>query len=140
MKLLIERLTLTAKLPTRAYEHDAGLDLYSDEACSLKPGERATIRTGLKMALPVGYAGLVWDKGSLARLGLHSIAGVVDSGFRGEWTVHLLNISDKEISIELGQKIAQLLIQKVEAPEIIETKIIDETDRGEKRFGSSGKE
>jgi dUTP pyrophosphatase len=138
MRLLIERLTSSAKLPTRAYEHDAGLDLYSDEECVIKPGERAIIRTGIKLAIPSGCAGLVWDKGGMAKNGLHSIAGVIDAGFRGELTIHLHNIGDTVKSISLGQKVAQLLIQKVEFPAIIETKIEDETERGERRFGSSG--
>ena len=138
MKLKIQRLDPAAKLPTRAYEHDAGYDLYSVEEITLKPGERAAARTGLKMAIPAGCVGLIWDKGGPAVKGIHCLAGVVDAGFRGEVTVHLANLSREPYDIKIGQKIAQILVQKIEFPEIAEEEIADETERGAGRFGSSG--
>ncbi len=138
LKLKIEKISPWAKLPTRAYKHDAGLDLYSADYYSLFPSDCATIKTGLKLALPQGYAGLVWDKGGLAKSGIHSLAGVIDAGYRGEITVQLINLSQDVCHIAPGQKIAQLLIQKVEAPKIITGHIADDTDRGNGRFGSSG--
>jgi len=138
LKLKIEKISPWAKLPTRAYSHDAGLDLYSADYYSLIPGDCTTIKTGLKLAIPQGYAGLIWDKGGIAKSGVHSLAGVVDSGFRGEITVQLVNLSQDIYHIAPGQKIAQLLIQKVEFPEITEGKIIDNTDRNINRFSSSG--
>jgi len=138
LKLKVEKHSPWAKLPTRAYEYDAGLDLYSADYYSLFPGDYAIIQTGLKIAIPKGYAGLIWDKGGLAKNGIHTMAGVIDAGYRGEVTVNLINLSQDIYHIAPGQKIAQLLIQKVEFPEIIEGKVEDETDRSINRFGSSG--
>jgi len=137
-KLFVQRLSPAAKLPSRAYEHDAGFDLYAADYYSLMPGERAVINTGIKIAIPNGLAGLIWDKGGLAKDGIHTMAGVIDSGFRGEVTVNLINLSNDIYNIAPGQKIAQLLIQKIECPEIIEAEINDKTDRSACRFGSSG--
>lgn len=137
-KLKIEKISSWAKLPTSAYNHDAGLDLYSADYCSLTPGKYAIIKTGIKLAIPEGYAGLIWDKSGLAKSGLHSLAGVIDAGFRGEVTVELVNLSQDIYHIAPGQKIAQLLIQKVESPEIVEGIVNDITDRNDGRFGSSG--
>lgn len=138
LKLKIEKISHSAKLPTRAYEHDAGIDLYSADYYSLFPGDFTIIKTGIKIAIPNGFAGLIWDKGGIAKTGIHSMAGVIDSGFRGEITVELINLSHDIFHIAPGQKIAQLLIQKTETPEIIEEHIADNTDRGNGRFGSSG--
>lgn len=126
------------KIPTRAYAHDAGLDLYANDYYSLFPGDQVIVRTGIKMAIPEGCAGLIWDKGGIAKNGIHAIAGVVDSGFRGEITVNLINLSHDIYNIAPGQKVAQMLIQKVEIPEIITGEVDNNTDRGEGRFGSSG--
>ena len=138
LTLRVEKISPWAKLPTRAYDHDSGLDLYSADYYSLVPGDRAIIKTGIKLAIPSGCAGLIWDKGGLAKNGIHTMAGVIDSGYRGELTVQLVNLSQDIYHIAPRQKIAQLLIQKVEAPEIVEDKIEDESDRGSSRFGSSG--
>jgi len=132
------RLSPTAKLPTRAHPSDAGLDLYANDYYSLMPRERAVIQTGIKMTIPDGYVGLIWDKGGVARDGIHTIAGVVDAGFRGEVTVNLINLDYDIYNIAPGQKVAQMLIQKVEFPEIVEGEVDDQTDRGEGRFGSTG--
>lgn len=137
-KIKVEKISPWAKLPTRAYAGDAGLDLYSADYYSLIPGDCTTIKTGIRLAIPEGYAGLIWDKGGVAKNGIHAIAGVIDSGFRGEVTVQLTNLSQDIYHIAPGQKIAQLLIQKVETPEIIEGKVNDTTERGNGRFGSSG--
>lgn len=134
----VTRLSPVAKLPTRARQSDAGLDLYSADYYSLMPGERAIIKTGIKMAIPDGFAGLIWDKGGIARDGIHTMAGVVDAGFRGEVTVNLINLSQDIYNIAPQQKVAQLLIQRVELPDIIEEEIIDATERGEGCFGSTG--
>ncbi|MFA6306339.1 MAG: dUTP diphosphatase [Patescibacteria group bacterium] len=138
LKLKVEKISSWAKLPTRAYEYDAGLDLYSADYHSLTPGKYAIIKTGIKIALPKGFVGLVWDKGGLAKNGIHSLAGVIDAGFRGEVTVELINLGQDIFHIAPGQKIAQLLIQKIELPEIVEGRVADETDRKDGCFGSSG--
>ena len=90
------------------------------------------------MAIPSGFTGLIWDKGGVAKQGIHTIAGVVDSGFRGEVTVNLVNLSDDIYHIAPGQKIAQILFQRVEKIKLKETQINDTTERAEGRFGSSG--
>ena len=134
----IERISPPAKLPRRAYPNDAGLDLYVADFYSILPGQIALIKTGLKIAIPSGYAGLIWDKSSLAKTGLHALAGVIDAGYRGEVIVSLINLSQDIVHLAAGQKIAQLLIQKIENLPIKETKISDRTDRAASGFGSSG--
>jgi len=136
--LIIEKITPTAKLPSRAYQDDAGLDLFADQTLTLAPLERAVVPTGIKLALPSGYVGLVWDKGGLAKQGLHTLAGVVDAGYRGEVLGQVINLSQNAYEIKAGQKIAQLLIQPVALPRVREGKIIDQTERGSQRHGSSG--
>lgn len=138
-RLLVERLSSNAKIPTRAYKHDAGLDLYSSDYYSLIPGKQAIISTGIRIAIPPGHVGLIWDKGGVAKEGVHAIAGVVDAGFRGEVTVNLVNLGHEIYNIGPGEKIAQMLIQKVEDLDILETEISDSTERKDGRFGSSGK-
>lgn len=138
LKLIVQRLTPQAKLPTRAYAHDAGLDLYANDYYSLFPRDRALIQTGIKIAIPSGCAGLIWDKGGIAKDGIHAIAGVVDAGYRGEVTVNLINLSEDIYHIAPGQKIAQLLIQPVAYPQIVAKPVDDSTDRNTSRFGSSG--
>ena len=137
-KLLVKKLTPTAKLPTRAYKNDAGLDLYADEDKILEPNKFNLIKTGISLAIPENCAGLVWDKSGLAKSGLHALAGVIDAGYRGEILINLINLSSENYNIQAGQKIAQLLIQEVKLPEIIEMADLEDSDRGEKGHGSSG--
>jgi dUTP pyrophosphatase len=138
--LKIKKLDKTAKLPNYAHEGDAGLDLFSSENCTLKPNERKAVRTGIAMAIPKGYVGLVWDKSGLAaNHGIKTMAGVVDAGYRGEVLVVLKNLGDSDFSIEKNMKIAQMLIQPVESRKVVEVEDLDDTLRGEKGFGSTGK-
>ena len=136
--LLVERLTSSAKLPSRAHPTDAGLDLYADEEAILAPGEYRYIKTGLRLAIADGHVGLIWDKSGLAGKGLHCLAGVIDSGYRGEIRINIVNLNPHEHRIEAGQKITQLLIQKIEIHEIIESSLNNDTDRGIGGFGSTG--
>lgn len=138
LKLKIEKISHSAKLPTRAYEHDAGMDLYSADYYSLFPGDFAIIKTGIKIAIPNGFAGLIWDKSGIAKNGIKTSGGVIDSGYRGEILINIINLSHDIYNIAPGQKIAQLLIQKIAMPEIIEESVSDGTHRGGGRFGSSG--
>ncbi len=135
--LKVERLSSTAKLPTRAHYNDAGMDLYSADYYSILPGERVLVKTGIKMAIPNGFVGLIWDKSGIARDGIHTLAGVIDAGYRGEILVNLTNLGHDIYHIAPGQKIAQILIQKIELPEIIEAKL-DKTERDSNGFGSTG--
>ncbi len=137
LQLIVEKITPTAKLPTRAYEGDAGLDLYADEEVLLAPHIHLSIKTGIKLAVPLGYVGLVWDKGGLAKQGLHTIAGVVDAGYRGEVFVDLLNLGSNDYVVKAGQKIAQILIQPVSLLEVSEGQV-NQSERGANCLGSSG--
>lgn len=136
--LKIELMHPQAKLPTRANNTDAGIDLFSSENHLIGPGQKAVIRTGIKMAIPDGCAGLIWDKSGIAKTGLHTTAGVIDSGYRGEIMISAINLGGMTISVEAGQKIAQILIQKIEQLNIVESEINDETIRGQGGFGSTG--
>ncbi|MBI2411100.1 MAG: dUTP diphosphatase [Candidatus Kerfeldbacteria bacterium] len=140
MKLLIKKLVPEAVLPQFAHDTDAGMDLYSVETLQIAPGERCAIKTGLAMHIPEGYAGLIWDKsGRALKEGLKTMAGVVDSGYRGEVQVVLINLSTESTTISAGQKIAQMIIQKIEQPLIEEVEHVDDTSsRGQGGFGSTG--
>ncbi|MEK7568194.1 MAG: dUTP diphosphatase, partial [Patescibacteria group bacterium] len=128
-----------AKIPNYANLSDAGMDLFSIEEVVLKIGERQAIRTGIKTEIPDGYVGLVWDKSGLAlNNGTKTMAGVIDSGYRGEIKIVLVNLGDEDFEIKKGQKIAQMLVQKVERPEIELVDELNATERGENGFGSTG--
>lgn len=138
MKLKIKKLSPTAKLPTYANSQDAGMDVYSNQHLIIKPHHRVLVSTGISMEFPNGNVALVWDKSGLANKGITTLAGVLDSGYRGEIKIALLNISSKDYEIKQGQKIAQILIQKVSQPKIEEVLDLENSQRGEKGFGSSG--
>ena len=134
----VQRINPDAKLPSFAYEGDAGMDVFSSEDCKIEPLEKKAIGTGLKIAVPQGYAGFVWDKSGLAlNYSLKTMAGVLDPGYRGELKIVLMNLGKESYEVKKGQKIAQLIIKKVERPGIVESDL-DETERGQKGFGSSG--
>lgn len=137
MKLKIQKV-VNAKLPKYAHKGDAGLDLYSAEDVRLKPFEIKSVSTGIKVAIPKGYAGLVWDKSGRALQGLHAMAGVIDSGYRGVVCCVLINVSQKGIEIKKDTKIAQLLIQPIQKVTVEEVSRLDTTHRGSHGFGSSG--
>lgn len=133
---------LSAIIPNLHYaKHgDAGFDLYSREQVTVKAGEKATIATGIAMEIPLGYVGLVWDKSGLStKHGLKTLGGVVDSGYRGEVVVGIINISKEEYVFEAGHKVAQMIIQKIEAASFEEVDELSDTERGDTGFGSSGK-
>ena len=140
MKTLeIQKLHPEAKVPTRAYEHDAGLDLTTVETHTLKPGEGKIFKTGIAIALEPGYVGLVWDRSSMGKKGIKTLGGVIDSGYRGEVGVILWNISQESHTISAGERIAQLLVQTVATPQTKEVSDLSKTERGAGGFGSSGK-
>lgn len=139
MKLLVKKLDKQAKLPQYAHSSDAGLDFFSNEEFLLKPNERHLFATGLQIAIPNDYVGLIWDKSGLAtKNGLKTMAGVIDSGYRGEIQILLINLGTDDIKIEKYSKIAQMIIQKKESISILETDNLDNTDRGDNGFGSTG--
>jgi len=140
MNLQIKKLHPDAKLPTYAHTGDAGMDIYALDEEVVEVGARALIKTGIAMAIPEGYVGLLWDKSGLAnKHGLTIIGGVIDAGYRGEILVGLLNTSDTPYIFKAGDKVTQMLIQPVIQPTLVEAKELDDTTRGEGRFGSTGK-
>jgi dUTP pyrophosphatase len=132
-----------ATLPTRAHEGDAGLDLYACEPAHIGPGERWSIGTGVAIAIPDGHAGLVLPRSGLARehgIALVNSPGLIDSGYRGEVRVLLLNTDPAEtFRVELGDRVAQLVIVPVVLAEPVEASSLAESARGEGGFGSSGR-
>ena len=143
MKLRFARLIEGAVLPTRAHEGDAGLDLYAAEPAHIGPGERWSVRTGVSVEIPEGHAGLVLPRSGLARkhgISLVNSPGLIDAGYRGELTVLLLNTDPAEVyRVEPGDRIAQLVVVAVEAPEPVEAEELSESARGDSGFGSSGR-
>lgn len=140
MQIKFKKLNENAVAPTYAFKFDAGMDLYCLENISVKPNERVQIGTGIAMEIPEGFVGLIWDKSGLShKSGLKTVGGVVDSQYRGEIKVGMINLSAEAYHFEAGQKIAQMLIQKVEQVDLIESDSLSETDRGEGGFGSTGK-
>lgn len=139
MEVSIKRLSSTATPPTYAHATDAGMDLYANELIQLEPQQRALVSTGIALAIPDGHVGLVWDKSGIAtKTGVTTLAGVIDSGYRGEVQIALLNTGAEPYAIHVGQKIAQLLIQPVVQARLIETTTLPEADRGANGFGSTG--
>jgi dUTP pyrophosphatase len=140
-ELPIQRLRPEATIPERAYSGDAGLDLSACERLELRPGERGVVGTGLAVAIPEGHAGFVQPRSGLAaRHGITIVntPGLVDSGYRGELRVVLLN-TDREHSfvVEPGMRIAQLVVVPVAEPEPFEVDELPASERGVRGFGSS---
>ena len=141
IELAIQRLRDDAVVPERAYSGDAGLDLAACERAELGPGERAVVATGLAVAIPDGYAGFVQPRSGLAaRHGISVVnaPGLIDSGYRGEVRVVLLNTDRAEpFVVEPGMRIAQLVVLPVPELELVETDELPESERGVRGFGSS---
>jgi dUTP pyrophosphatase len=141
IKLLIQRLGPDAVIPERAYAGDAGLDLAASERIEIGPGKRAVVGTGLAVAIPEGYAGFVQPRSGLAsRHGISVVnsPGLVDSGYRGELRVVLLNTDRVDaFVIEPGMRIAQLVILAIPHVELSEVEDLPESERGGQGFGSS---
>lgn len=138
----IKRIDPTVELPSYAYEGDAGLDLRSSEDVSLAPFERRLISTGLAVAIPEGYAGFVQPRSGLALkqgLSMANTPGLIDAHYRGELKIVAINLDPTHtIEVKRGDRIAQLVIQKVPVVRLVEVAELDETDRGAGGFGSSG--
>ncbi len=139
MTIKIKKLNESATLPKYAKEDDAGMDFYAAESLVLQPGERKLVPTGIAMAIPSGFVGLIWDKSGVAtKHGLKTMAGVIDAGYRGEVKILVHNLSNESYVVEKGNKVAQMLIQPVSQKQLLEVSELDETDRGEGGFGSTG--
>jgi dUTP pyrophosphatase len=141
VRLRVLRLDPRAVLPAAAHPGDAGLDLTTLEGLRLAPGERVAARTGLAVAIPEGWVGLVHPRSGLARrhgLTVANAPGTVDAGYRGEVQVLLINLGAEPVQVAAGDRIAQLLLQRVGRAEVVEVDDLDATDRGHGGFGSTG--
>ena len=121
---------------------DAGYDVYSIESYRVAPGKRILVETGLYLEIPGGYVGLVKDRSSVAAVGLHTLAGVIDSAYRGELKILLVNLAEEIMDIRIGQKVAQLLVVPVYSMPIEYVDSLEDltsTERGAGGFGSTGK-
>lgn len=136
----IKRLHGDAKIPSQAKKSDAGYDLHAIERYDLEPGEREMFRTGIAVAIPDGHVGYIKPRSGLAaRNGLDVLGGVIDSGYRGEIGVILLNTDTTEtIHVGKGDRIAQLVIQPVASATFLEVAELETSDRGQGGFGSTG--
>lgn len=139
ISLEVKKLSQDATLPTKENPADAGIDVYTNESYTLKPSEVHAFSTGISASFPEGYVALLWDRSGLGSKGIHRLAGVIDSEYRGEWKVVLANLSDEPYQIKAGDKIAQCVLQKFEPVEIKEVKKLTVTARGAGGFGSSGR-
>jgi dUTP pyrophosphatase len=140
MQLLVQPLLQGLKLPAYGRPGDAGLDLASCSWYTIQPGERCMIPTGIAMAIPEGYVGLVRDRSGLAyQEGLTVIGGVIDANYRGEVKVLLLNTSKSPVNIKERDRIAQLLVLPIPTLEVFAAATLPESVRGANGFGSSGR-
>jgi dUTP pyrophosphatase len=143
VKLSFQLLSEAARPPARAHADDAGFDLHADEAATIGPGERASVGTGVAVAIPPGHAGLVLPRSGLAArhgIALVNAPGLIDPGYRGELRVLLLN-TDREQPFEIapGDRIAQLVLVPLALAQPLEVDALDETVRGAGGFGSTGR-
>jgi len=138
----IRRLDPDLPLPSYAHPGDAGADLMTAVDVTLAPGERAMVPTGVAIALPAGHAGFVHPRSGLAaRCGLSVVnaPGTIDAGYRGEIKVVLVNLDPRQaVTLRRGDRIAQLVVQRVETARFVETDALDDTARGSGGYGSTG--
>ncbi len=140
LKVKIKK-TADVKMPSYAHRGDAGMDLYAAEEYFIKPMERKLVGTGIKIAIPYGYEAQVRPKSGLAiehGISHANSVGTIDSSYRGEIKIPLINLDDKPYKIEKGKKIAQMVFAKVEEAVFEEVDDLDETTRNENGFGSTG--
>jgi dUTP pyrophosphatase len=141
IEVAVRRLRPDAVLPSYAHPGDAGLDLTAVEAVTLEPGERTAVPTGLAVAIPVGWVGLVHPRSGLARrhgLTVANAPGTIDAGYRGEVQVLLINLGAETVHLAAGERVAQLLLQPVGQAQVVEVDDLGETARGVGGFGSTG--
>jgi len=139
MNIKFKKINDKATTPSFGSEHSAAMDLYASESVVLEPGEYTLVQTGIAMEIPKGYWGNVRDRSGLAaKHAIHTMAGVIDSDYRGEIKVALINLGKEIYNVAIGDRIAQMIIAKHESPTLEEVDELDETDRGEGSFGSTG--
>jgi dUTP pyrophosphatase len=140
LPIKVKRLRDGARLPAHATDWSAGADLYCSEAFTLRPGERRLVPAGLAIEIPRGYYGRVAPRSGLAvRHGIDTLAGIIDSDYRGELKVALINFGDQPVSFDAGERIAQLIIERAASCDYFWSEELSETERAEGGFGSTGK-
>lgn len=138
--LQVKKLVPEAQLPKRGSEHAAGYDLTSAVDCTIPPRSKALIKTGLSLAIPSGHYGRVAPRSGLAAKHFIDVgAGVIDCDYRGELQVLLFNFNDSAFEVKVGDRIAQLLLEQISTPEVVQVEELSETVRGAGGFGSTGK-
>jgi dUTP pyrophosphatase len=142
MQISFKKLDKELPTPSRPHQGDGGVDLYARESLRLGSGQRQTVATGIAVAIPPGFAGLVVPRSGMAArsgVGLVNSPGLVDAGYRGEIKVVLINHGTETVKVERGDRIAQLMIVPVELAEFVEVEGLPESSRAEGGFGSSGR-
>lgn len=139
MKIKIKKLKDGAKLPQYAHPGDVGMDMYAMETMTIPPMGHHRFWHGFALEFENGYAAIVKDKSSISKAGLHTMGGVFDAGYRGEYNTHLVNLSGEPYTVEEGDKVAQLIIYPIAIAELEETDTLSESVRGDSGFGSTGK-
>ena len=140
MQIRFQKLNVAAKIPSKVGMYEAGIDIATIEEYYLVPGESHIFHTGLASSIDEGYCVVLFDRSGMgAKKNIHRLAGVIDATYRGEWMVCLVNLSEKAHLIQSGDNIVQGLVLPVPQLSIIEVDSLDETIRGDKGFGSSGR-
>ncbi len=137
-KLQVKLLSSLAKLPLRATNGSAGYDLFAASSIIINPWSRACINTDISIKVPTGTYGRIAGRSGLALKGITTAGGVIDSDYRGNIGVILYNLSDDEFKVNVGDKIAQLILEKIETPEVVQVSLLENTNRGDRGFGSTG--
>lgn len=139
-KILFKKLHPDAQIPHMIREGDAGMDVYSIENITIPARQRIAVKTGISSAFPSGYVALVWDRSGMAfKHGIKTMAGVIDCTYRGEWMIILYNTTDEDYEIKVGDRIAQVLLQKYEQFDSEEVTELPESVRNDSAMGSSGR-
>lgn len=139
MKIKIKKLKDEAKLPKYALAGDVGMDLYAMETVTIEPMGHHRFFHGFALEFPNGYGAIVQDKSSISKAGLKTMGGVFDAGFRGEYNTHLVNLGSEPYTVEVGDKVGQLVIFPVAIVELEEADSLSESERGLGGFGSTGR-
>jgi len=139
VEMQIKKMKPDVVLPSYAHPGDVGLDVRSLETVTIPAGGHHIFDLGFALEFPTGYAAIMKDKSGISKAGLHVMGGVFDAGYRGEYNVHLVNLSDAPYTVEAGNKIAQIIMYVVAITELKEVETLSETARGDGRFGSTGK-
>ncbi len=139
MKIKIKKLKDDAMLPKYAHPGDVGMDMFAMETVTIPPMGHHRFWHGFALEFSEGYAAIVKDKSSISKDGLHTMGGVFDAGYRGEYNTHLVNLSGADYTVEVGDKVAQLIIYPVAIGVLTEVSELSDTARGEGAFGSTGK-